>query len=235
MSEVIVLVPVLRRPQNVAPLVESFAKSDTPGQLLFLVDLDDEREIRAIEAAGQGYRIAPRQSWPCKINYGYRATSEPWLLCAADDVNFHSGWFQATKPLRDSGYSVIGTNDLGNPRVLRGEHSTHTLVRRSYADEFGTLDGPAAIVHEGYRHWCVDDELVATAKARGALAFCREAIVEHRHPYWGAAKWDDTYALGESRAREDLALWAERRKLLACMNPSSPSLDPTPARSAHPS
>jgi hypothetical protein len=101
---------------------------------------------------------------------------------------------------------------------LAGEHTTHPLIRREYVDKFGTIDEPVKVVHEGYRHWAVDDELVATAKARGAWAFCREAIVEHLHPYWRRGKWDDVYALGQANASADMALWAKRKPLVeACM------------------
>lgn len=227
MNEVVVLVPVLNRPRNVAPLVESFAKSETPGRLLFIANESDADERDAIEAA-KGHPAAVSMllvpdrvlTWPQKINAAYRCDGgldypPPWMLCAADDVHFHPGWWQATQALRDAGFGVIGTADLGNSRVMQGLHTCHPLVRREYADKQGTLDGPGAVVHEGYRHWCVDDELVATAKARGAWAFCREAVVEHLHPYWRKAEWDATYALGEANAKSDMELWKKRRELLA--------------------
>ena len=223
MNELVVLVPAMQRPHNVAPLVASFAASDTPGRLLFLIDALDLTELHAIQDAGAEHLCAPEISWPQRINFGYRHTTERWILCAADDVYFHSGWFQATKPLRELGYSVIGTNDLGNPRVQKGEHSTHSLVRRSYADEFGTLDGPGAIVCEEYRHWFVDDELIATAKARDAWAFCKRADGRASCTRAGKGHLGSVYALGEHYVTQDFALWRERSQKLSCMNPSSRS------------
>lgn len=70
-------------------------------------------------------------------------------------------------------------------------------------------------VHPGYAHWFVDDELVGTAKHRGAWAFCRDAVIEHHHPYWhpGEVAWDSTYALGEAHAAEDAELFKSRAHL----------------------
>lgn len=230
LGEVVVLVPVLNRPKNVVPLIESFAESGTPGSLLFIVTEGDEREDTALRLAHgdvhqsfwddwkfQVLQVPPTCiSWPQKINAGFAKTSEPWLLLAADDVRFHPGWFQATERLRDRhNYGVIGTNDLGNPRVLAGQHSTHPLVSRIYIETHGgTLDGPGSVLYEGYRHSYSDDELIATAQARGAYAHCMSAIVEHLHPLWQKAKWDDVYELGQRAAEMDRATWIARSERL---------------------
>lgn len=212
MTELVVLVPALRRPQNVAPLLESFRQSKTPGRLVFITDRDDHAERDAIAKAGAFEIVTDNLgTWPRKIHAGYLGTSEPWMLLGADDVRFWAGWWEATAGLRER-FSVIGTNDLGTPRVKAGEHSTHTLVSREYADVQGTIDGPGAVVCEQYGHWFVDDELIATAKSRGAWSPCLGSVVEHRHPYFGRGPMDEVYRLGESRAAEDKRLWEERRK-----------------------
>ena len=55
---------------------------------------------------------------------------------------------------------------------------------RTYIDRWGTVEQPGVPVHAGYHHWYVDDELVWTAKMRGAWAFCEGAKVVHHHPYY---------------------------------------------------
>ncbi len=216
-TPLIVLVPVLNRPQNVAPLIESFEASGTPGLLTFVVTNTDGKEERAIlqaQVERVGFVTTTNITWPDKINWAYQRVRDTadWVLFGADDITFHEGWWDATKPLRDvPEISVIGTNDLGNPRVIAGEHTTHALVRSSY---LGTVDDPDAIVHTGYKHWCVDDEFLWTAKMRGCWAFCPGAVIEHNHPYWKKAEWDDTYTKGEENSAADLALWAERAPLL---------------------
>ncbi len=148
-----------------------------------------------------------------KVNHGYRHTTEPWLLLAGDDVRFHAGWLEAAQKV---GTAVVGTNDLVNPRVLKGEHTCHPLIRRSYIDEHGaSWDGPGVVAHEGYGHWFCDDEMVTAAKQRGVWGFASDAIIEHLHPLWGSAPMDATYELGASHAERDRQAFEKRLKQFA--------------------
>lgn len=217
MTELAVLVPVLNRPQNVAPLVASFlAGCPTDSKLIFLGMASDRAEWAACLAADDGERVLLRHSgrahtWPQKINKGTTLAFSDWLLCAADDIAFTPGWWDATAELRaNPAIGVIGTNDLGNPRIPTSDLVIHPIVRATYIRDYGTIDEPGKIVHEGYHHWCCDDELLWTAKLRNAYAYCPEAIIEHLHPYWGKGEMDDTYRAGEAHANEDLALWRDR-------------------------
>lgn len=220
------LVPVLNRPQNVEPLIDSFKRGcPDDSHLYFIATLGDEDERDALMGIApeltniHSFSVSEELgSWPSKINKGVEMVQANWYLFAADDVTFTPGWWERTKELRDDPLiGVIGTNDSaagrGNPRVAAGEHTCHPLVRAAYIRDHGTADAKGKAVHEGYRHWCVDDELVWTAKLRHAWAFCRDAVIEHHHPYWTPGMdWDSTYALGESKAKEDMALWAYRAK-----------------------
>jgi hypothetical protein len=217
-----VLVPVLGRPQNVVPLVRSFVESGTPGQLRFVVTLGDDEEHRAVVDA-QSHNVGRTEghavTWPEKINLGVESIAADWYLCAADDIRFTPGWWDATRELRNGLAGVIGTNDAlpgtpGNPAVAAGSHTCHPLIRASYIREYGTIDEKGKAVHDGYRHWCVDNELVVTAMIRDRWAFCREAVLIHDHPYWGRGTWDATYQLGETNNQADLELWRWRAKHL---------------------
>lgn len=220
---VAIIVPVLGRPQRVVPTIESVAAA-TPGpyRLLFVAGENDRAELAALEAAGADTLIVPpdRRSWARKINDGYRATGEDWVFTGADDLEFRPGWFERALAWADETTGVIGTNDLWNPRVMTGAHSTHSLVRRSYADEQGTIDQPGLILYEGYPHQFADDELVQTAMARGAYAHAFDAIVRHLRP---ARADDDTYRIGEESHRAGKRLFLARRGLWA---------GPAPARTA---
>ena len=213
------LVPVLRRPHRVQPLINSFLESRTPGLLVFIVQLDDIDErivLRNNEFPSMRILTTVNAStWPEKINVGVDQIDADWYLCAADDVHFHKGWWSATRELRDNPQiGVIGTNDMGNPRVIAGEHTTHPLIRRKYIQTYGTIDQPGVAIHEGYRHWYCDDELVLTAKHRDAWAFCDAARIEHLHPYWTGEQMDATYLLGESAANIDYETFKRRLPLL---------------------
>jgi hypothetical protein len=169
-----------------------------------------------LDVDGAGYEVVPweagRGDWARKINYGLTLTDEPFILCAADDLVFHPGWDKPLLQYLDH-VGVVGTNDMANPLVKRGSHSTHPAVARWYVREYGTCDEPDKAVHEGYWHnWC-DNELVETAKARGMWQFCADSRVEHQHWVWGTAPKDATYERGSEHHRADAQLFRRRRAL----------------------
>lgn len=213
--QLVVLVPMLGRAHRVVPLLESI-RATCEARVLFLVSPGDVTVHAAVDRAGcERLTVAklPSGDYARKINAGYRHTTEELLFLAADDLLFHSGWFEAALAHLGPGIGVVGTNDLGSPRVMRGEHATHSLVTRSYVDQFGTVDEPGLVLHEGYPHEYVDDELVGTAKHRGAWAFAVESHVEHLHPNWGKARSDALYAQQRSRMRAGAALYQQRRRM----------------------
>lgn len=215
-----ILVPVLRRPHRVAPLLESIeAATPEPHRVLFVASPEDEVELRALEQAGADRLVTTwpggtRGDYARKINAGYQATEEPLLFLAADDLHFHPGWLErACERLGDPAVGVVGTNDLGNPRVLAGKTATHSLVTRAYIDERGTVDEQGKVLHEGYPHEYVDTEFVETAKRRGAWAFAADSIVEHLHPHWGKAPTDELYDAHAERMAAGAQLYRRRRRL----------------------
>jgi hypothetical protein len=182
-----------------------------------VADLTDTETRDAWEAAGAtllNYRDldGPPGTFAQKVNIGYRKTGEPWLFLVGDDVRFRAGWLdQAQHVAKSTGASVVGTNDLGSPRVIAGEHATHVLISREYIDEQGaSWDGPGVVAHEGYRHWFVDDEIVTAAVQRGVWAMAGESIVEHLHPLYGKADVDEVYVLGQSHAGQDRETFKQR-------------------------
>lgn len=218
MAGVLILVPVLGRPHRVAPLLESLgAATPEPHRVLFIGSPGDHAEHDAVRAAGADLLVIDRPptagDYARKVNAGYRATDEPLLFLGADDLHFHLGWLTAATAALAPGIGVVGTNDLGSPRVVAGEHATHSLVTRAYADQHGTIDRPGQVLHEGYCHNFVDDELVATARRRHAWAFAVDAHVEHLHPSWGKAPHDATYARGRARFAADRRTYRQREAL----------------------
>ena len=218
-----VLVPVLNRPANVEPLVTSFLTGCFDNaRLIFISEVGDIEEREAISRIANFTRITEVSSldahtWPEKTNLGVECITADWYLFGADDIRFTPGWWEATEQLRNNpAISVIGTNDQqldgsgGNPRVQVEQLVIHPLVRATYIRDHGTIDQPGVAVHPGYSHWCCDDELLWTAKLRGAYAYCPEAHIPHMHPYFGAGEMDDVYRAGEANSEADMALWADR-------------------------
>lgn len=202
----VIVVPVLGRPHRVAPLIEAFtAATPEPHRLLFVASPRDYPEMRALTDAGAveydpdadpvppaewtTIRQPPRTGdYARKVNHAYRSTTEPYLFTGADDLEPQRGWLTAALRTMSArrAIGVVGTQDGGNPRVIRGEHATHFLVARWYVDEHGTIDEARKVMCELYPHEYVDDEFIGTARHRNAYAFAEAACVTHRHPNWFA-------------------------------------------------
>lgn len=204
-----ILVPVLGRPHRVFPLMASItAATPEPHSVLFICDPDDRATQVQVAHAG-GRMIAPGGNYASKINEGVLSTEEPLLFLGADDLHFHAGWLQAALDRMTGDIAVVGTNDLCSERVKTGRHATHFLMTRDYALQ-PTIDGARGPLCEVYSHNYVDDELVATARHRGVLAFATDSITEHLHPDAGKGKWDEIYEKGRERMRLDNRLFRRR-------------------------
>lgn len=217
--ELVVLVPVLGRPQNAATLAESLSQNTvTEHRLLWICSPGDKKEIAACKRTYGEVMIVPwepgRADFARKINYAFEHTTEPWLFQAADDLRFSPKWdIHALRIAKARGFGVVGTADLGNPLVLRGMHSTHTLFSRTYIETFGgTMDNTGTVFSELYDHQYCDNEFVQTARARGQWGFAKNAVVEHLHPHWGKSEMDATYDKALRETAKDRNLFAARMR-----------------------
>lgn len=208
---VAILIPVLDRPGNVAPLLASIEQSTpAPFTTLFICDPDDTAEHQAIAAAGAP-AIFPGGGYATKIRAGIAATDDPLVFIGADDLHFTPGWLQAAQNRIAAGAEVVGINDTIRRR-RRPVHATHFLMTRDYAQR-PTIDGAPGPLSGEYSHSFVDDELIATAMHRGVYAYAQNAIVEHRHWMNHAAPDDATYRRGRARFEQDRAIFHQRSVL----------------------
>jgi len=220
-----ILVPVLDRPQRALACVESAVLSAAvPFTFTFLTSPEDAFETEACKAAAdhfEGVQVIEVPWLPCpgdyakKINYGFLATSSEWVFTGADDLEFHPGWdIDCIETGETALASVVGTNDMGNPTVMRGKHSTHSLVRRAYVMDVGaTFDRqPGVLLFEGYDHQYVDTELLAAAKQHGLYAHALTAKVEHLHPFWHKGLHDSTYVKALADGAADGKLYRQRER-----------------------
>ncbi len=216
---IVVLVPVYMRPHRVSSLIHSFENSSPKdAYLLFIASTEDTAQIDALNEHTNMYLVLPgnrtRGDWAKKINYGYRQTSAPWMLLAADDVHFKPGWDSALRrAAKRSGKRVLGTSDLNPHANPDGIYSPHPMVARSYADERGVVDKRKAVVCEMYHHNYPDRELSATAISRGEWLFVPDAVIEHLHPGWTDTPEDHTYRLGAQHGQRDYQMYIRRHRL----------------------
>lgn len=205
-----VLVPGIRT-TNIERFMSTLRASTGIAKVYAIVNGDENAEAEIWAAYGAVIIRTDGTTFAERMNAGYRDTTEPLMFVVGDDVRFRAGWLDQAQAVMARGYSVVGTNDLGNPRVVAGEHATHFLVRRSYVDEIGaSWDGPKVLAHEGYRHWYVDDEIVTAAKQRDMWAMAIDSHVEHLHPQWGKGHIDAIYEKGLESRHLDHAEYVRR-------------------------
>lgn len=206
-----IFIPTLNRPHNIEPLMVSLRASTGLALPWFIVEEGDDATIAEVERCG-GYWIEHSGTFAEKINFAYTQTDAPWVFLAGDDVRFRPGWLDHAQDIaRRYNARVIGTNDLANAKVMRGEHATHMLISRQYIDELGaSFDGPGVVCHEGYRHWYVDNEIVTTAQKRHTFQVALASEVEHLHPMVGKAPNDECYEIGTQNADRDKRLFEAR-------------------------
>jgi hypothetical protein len=207
---VAVLVPVLDRPKRIVPLVRNIVEVTPKPQVILLPSPGHSDVMLACEEAtdldsGVMVRVYHDEcpqvgNYAKKINWALQFVRSPFVFTGADDLLFHPDWFaHAVREMEGPIVGVVGTNDLGHPRVYDlHETSTHSLFRMSYVMTYGGFDerggnDPGKILYEGYVHEFVDDEVVGIAKSRGAWRVAPLSMVEHMHPVWGKGEWDETY------------------------------------------
>lgn len=224
-TELIIIVPVLGRPNSVHRLVEDIiaATDDVDFQIVFVSTTGDVDEWHAVETERARRDVTIRHltmrptrigDYAKKINFAISSFDAPWYFLGADDLHFHSGWFSSAMFAHNqTGCRVVGTNDLGNSRVQAGDHSTHTLVHRDYV-ALGTIDDPTRLLHEGYGHCYVDDEFIQTAIHRDEFVSVTSSVVEHLHPNWGKAdrRNDKAYEISRRSMGAGRQLFLKRRE-----------------------
>ena len=205
-----VLIPTLGRPRRVAEIARNLRSASPAARPVFIIESSDEETVQA--AAGHDALIGDFGNYSVAINHAIRRTAEPFVFTGADDLMFHPGWLEhalgAAAAHPEAG--VIGTDDLGNPYVALGLHSTHSLIRRSYAERGGMTAG--VLMHEGYTHNFTDVELVEVARARRAFRACLDARAEHLHPDFQTREPDATHERTRRAIDADRALFLERRE-----------------------
>lgn len=229
MSDVAILIPSYGRIDRLEAVVAN-ARDATPGATVVLL-LEPDEHAAVIGHGGIDGAVAISTvdgfgTYAKAINCGYRNTAEPLLFAGADDLRFHHGWLDAAlATMKATGAQVVGTNDLGNPEVLAGDHATHYLVKRGYLDAVGGVfdQGPGSFMPDCYDHNWTDREFIATAQHRGVFAPCLDAVVEHCHPAWGKAEMDSTYRKSFREESADAALAHER---MAAMRATAPLTRP---------
>lgn len=212
MADVAIIIPTLARPHRITETIENVAETAPACRVHFVVEWDDAASVEAL--GDRKATVGEFGTYAKAINAGYLDCPEAVVMTSDDDCEYHPGWLDAALELMTGEIRVVGTNDLHNPYVLGGEHSTHSLVDRRYIDNIGAVidQGPGSFMFE-YDHNYTDAELIETAKARGVFAPCLESVVEHIHPEFGGREADETWLKTRRAVGADYDAFTSRRHL----------------------
>lgn len=210
-KKVAILIPTYGRPHRIAPLIENITSVTDMSlvEIVFIVEADDQATIDACESLGVTYLINTRaRNYAGAMNTAVRTLQNEFFYASSDDFLYHENWLQ---PLLNysAAYSVVGSNDLGNPAVAQGQLAVAFLIKKSYLSR-AVLDSPGDMVHEGYLHNFADTELTQTAISQNEYGYCSESIVEHMHPAFGKGADDNTYHLQDGTWDHDAMVYQTR-------------------------
>lgn len=130
----------------------------------------------------------PESTWAQRLNRLFKETDHEWSLLVGEDVVFHKGWQDALIPYMESGFKVIGTNDLlfSTPNYIEWGgakytgHSPHPVVNRNHVLNHGlTFDGGAGSLFHEYRHLFADTEMMQVAHRQKVWAYAEDCVIEH--------------------------------------------------------
>lgn len=219
-----IFIPTFRRSYKLLDYI-GHVREVTPlaRHIVCIVERDDMDSYHIARGAGAIVVINHRSpSYAGSINSAWECLQPDMFFCGADDLRFNPGWLEealanvttADHPFHQDTPVVIGTNDIHNQEVARGEHATHYLVSKGYIEHFGgVIDKSAPVLYEGYDHNWTDREFIGTAKLHGSFLPCLTSVVEHLHFTFGLSQMDDTYQKTRRAVDQDQQLYEQRRPL----------------------
>ncbi len=196
-----VLIPTYKRSKRLQKFIENFNENSSKATLYFIITPDDVRTLQTLQKFGANYFITEGE-YVAAINHGVKNTTEPFILCAADDVVFTKDWdLKLLEQMEDKRINVTGGIDDWTISQS-GVHISHPLIRRSYVK--GDLYFP------GYKHYMCDIELLQRSWKDDCVKIIHETLLHHRHPEVNTAKEDETYRHSQVHLSHDWQTYLSR-------------------------
>lgn len=151
-------------------------------KVYFVVEDNDTDSINEVNRLiEKGYPVvcvkSDKRNCNKAINVGFNASTEPFFGFCGDDCVFKPNWAEELmKVFEDPKIQVTCSWD----GLYDGGKSFYCM-RRNYILNFGTIDEPGKVIHEGYGHTWVDNEFLETAIHRGVFHYCPQSEVKHCH------------------------------------------------------
>lgn len=183
MRDIGVILSTLWRPSIMRWFCDGIVKVTPPDALKFyfaLYEMDSESVNAATElcAKYEGEIIrCTSMSVNRKVNIAYPSVKEPYVLFAADRIEFQDGWYDYAKSILTSNpdIDVVGLKDRDEP-----DTSSAFFIRNGYR---GVIDEPYALklINDNYDHNFADSEFKETAIHRKCFIQSPDSIYVIHH------------------------------------------------------
>jgi hypothetical protein len=195
MFDLIMMVPSRGRPENVKRLSSAWSETTSAhSKLVILVDDDDDRLDEYMEldgdfeiVVGQRLRIggtlndyAPKVADTC-FSLGFMGDDHVPRTKCWDEI--------MVSALKSVDAGIAYGNDLHQGANL----PTAVVMTSNIVRAIGYFVMPGGI------HLYLDNFWLAIGKALGSAIYLPEVIIEHLHPSFGEAEWDDVYSEANSQ------------------------------------
>lgn len=198
------VLPSYKRPEKCQEVLKAikFVGTSTPG-LVIVNGMDDVLAYQKMTLP-DGWKIAilPQNIGVCgAMNWAFnRYPNEPFygLICD-DEYVYTTGWDKRLIEAAGSKYVAHGNDQW------MSKHRMHAYVTwgGDLLRHIGWWSLP------GLWHWYHDNAWEQLMAGTNAVRFCQDVRCEHKHYLAGKTPKDMTYALGESRAAQDQAIYQQ--------------------------
>jgi len=198
-----IIIPSKGRPYQLRDCVDGILATTAGYQIEIIIVVDD---LEGYADLLKDYPVKLiHQDEPGAIrgwNKGLKESQGEIVVMGADDLVFNPGWYEAMLAGFERG-RFVGLTYFTDQR---GTWATHYAMTRDYLIEHngGVLICPA------YHHQYIDFEASARAMKAGEYIPV-SPIIEHRHPAYGTAVWDQTYEQGCKKWAEADGIIHDRR------------------------
>ena len=212
MRDLLIITPSRGRPDSMVRLAEAIERTaQAETDLIFAVDDDDPASVAMADAIGDGYQLrsvhGPRDTvagWTNILALAQAGNYRALASLSDDHVPRTQGWDRLLLDAIDGmgGIGFAYGDDLGQREKL----ATSVVVSADIVQALGWFMLPACA------HYHVDNAWMDLGRGAGCLAWCPDVVIEHAHPFWGAAPMDATYESEFARGDADLAAYETWRR-----------------------
>jgi glycosyltransferase involved in cell wall biosynthesis len=202
MSDLVILCPSRGRPAAAREAYESFlsTKARDASEIMFVVDDDDPSRV---EYEGERF-LHLTQSRPgnmvAALNDAALWAIERWspryLGFIGDDHRFRTpGWDQFfVDLLEERGGGMVYGNDLNR---VDGDIPTQIVMSTEIVSTLGWMGLPTC------KHLYIDNAWRVIGDEAGMLFYMPDVVIEHLHPAFGKAEWDEGHQRVNARSMYD--------------------------------